>query len=166
MAAQGSTFRGFNLTSPSSVQATFDTQMNAYIAYSGWGVSEPAIVSAPISTSTGGTDAWGNPIEAYKFQTVQVPSTTVPSGEIAWYTWFVATGSTNGQTYTQIKIGTGNPPATNITPNTVYSVLTVNYTGSTNIPAGVYRVYTTKPGAGLNINNSGNNYYFQGGTLV
>jgi predicted GIY-YIG superfamily endonuclease len=40
------------------------------------------------------------------------------------------------------------------------------YTGSTNIPAGVYRVYTTKPGAGSNITNSGNNYYFRGGNLT
>ena len=166
LSATTGTFRGLNLGSPSSVQNDFNNQLNAYVAYSGWGVSEPAILQAPISTTSGGNDAWGNPIQAYKFQTIQVSSATVPSGEIAWYTWFVATGATNGQTYTQIKIGPSNPPSTNITPNVVYSVLTLDYTGSTNIPAGVYRVYTTKPGAGLNINNSGNNYYFQGGTLV
>jgi hypothetical protein len=166
MLSQGSTFRGFNITSPSSVQATFDSQMNAYIAYSGWGGSEPTILTAPISTTSGGNDIWGNPIVAYTFQTIQVPNTTVPSSEVAWYTWMVATGATNGLTYTTIKEGTSNPPSTNFTMNTAYSSLVVNYSGSTNIPAGTYRVYTTKPAAGVNITNFGNDLYWQGGTLL
>jgi hypothetical protein len=166
MSAQGSAFRGMNITSPSTVQATFDAQMNAYISYSGWGVSEPAILTAPISTTSGGNDTQGNPITAYKFQTTVVPAATVPPAEVAWYTWMVATGSTNGQRYSTIKNGNANPPATETVVNVAYNSLIVTYTGSTNIPAGVYRVYTSKPAAGLNITNSGNNWYFQGGTLV
>ncbi len=166
MLSQGSSFRGFNITSPSSVQATFDSQMNAYIAYSGWGLSEPTILTAPISTTSGGNDIWGNPIVAYTFQTIQVPNTTVPSAEVAWYTWMVSTGATNGLTYSTIKEGSSNPPSTNFTMNTAYSTLIVNYSGSTNIPAGTYRVYTTKPGAGVNLTNFGNNLYWQGGTLI
>jgi hypothetical protein len=166
MLSQGSSFRGFNITSPSSVQATFDSQMNAYIAYSGWGVSEPTILTAPISTTSGGNDIWGNSIVAYTFQTIQVPNTTVPSAEVAWYTWMVSTGATNGLTYSTIKEGSSNPPSTNFTMNTAYSTLIVNYSGSTNIPAGTYRVYTTKPGAGVNLTNFGNNLYWQGGTLI
>jgi hypothetical protein len=166
MLSQGSAFRGFNITSPSSVQATFNSQMNAYIAYSGWGGSEPTILTAPISTTSGGNDIWGNPIIAYTFQTIQVPNTTVPSSEVAWYTWMVATGATNGLTYTTIKEGTSNPPSTNFTMNTAYSSLVVNYSGSTNIPAGTYRVYTTKPAAGVNVTNFGNDLYWQGGTLL
>jgi hypothetical protein len=167
MQSQGSAFRGFNITSPNTTsQVTFSNQMNAYISYSGWGVSEPAIVTAPISTTTGGNDAWGNPITAYKFQTVQVPSATVPSGEVAWYTWMVATGSTNGQRYSTIKNGNSNPPGVDTVVNSTYYNFVVDYTGSTNIPAGVYRVYTTKPAAGLNITNGGNDWYFQGGTLI
>jgi hypothetical protein len=167
MVAQGSAFRGFNINSPSTLsQVTFAAQMNSYIAYSGWGVSEPAILTAPISTTSGGNDAQGNLIQAYKFQTIVVPNTTVPSAEVAWYTWMVATGSTNGQKYSTIKNGNTNPPATDTGVNSSYYNFIVNYTGSTNIPAGVYRVYTTKPGAGLNITNSGNNWYFQGGTLI
>ena len=50
--------------------------------------------------------------------------------------------------------------------NVSYNSLVVNYSGSTNIPAGTYRVYTTKPGAGSGFANSGNNWYWQGGTLV
>jgi hypothetical protein len=167
MLASGTgTFRGFNVNSPSSVQATFDAQMNAYIAYSGWGSSEPSIFTAPISTTSGGVDAYGNSIVAYTFQTIQVPNTTVPSGEVAWYTWMVSTGATNGQKYSSIKNGNANPPATDTNVNATYYNLIVNYSGSTNIPAGTYRVYTTKPGAGSNINNLGNNWYFQGGTLI
>lgn len=166
MAAEGSSFRGFNITIPSSVQATFDAQMNAYIAYSGWGVSEPSILTAPISTTTGGVDAFGNAITAYKFQTIQVSSATVPPSEQAWYTWMVATGSTNGQQYSTIKNGNANPPSTDTTMNSLFSNLIVNYSGSTNIPAGVYRIYTTKPGNGSNFQNNGNDWYFQGGTLI
>jgi hypothetical protein len=50
--------------------------------------------------------------------------------------------------------------------NVTYSNLTVNYTGSTNIPQGVYRVYTTYNGTAFRVNNGGNNYYYQGGTLI
>jgi hypothetical protein len=167
MLAQGSAFRGMNIgASPSTVQATFDAQMNAYIAYSGWGASEPAILTAPISTTSSGNDIWGNAIVAYKFQTIQVSSATVSAAEVAWYTWMVATGATNGQKYSTIKNGNANPPATDTTVSTIYNSLIVNYSGSTNIPAGTYRIYTTKNLAGLNITNSGNNWYFQGGTLV
>ncbi len=166
MLAQGSAFRGFNITSPSTTQATFDSQMNAYIAYSGWGVSEPSIVTAQISTTTGGLDAYGNGIEAYKFQTILVSASTVPAAEQAWYTWIVSTAATNGQKYTTTKQGTSNPPGTSLSPNATYTNLIVNYSGSTNIPADVYRIYTSKPGAGSNITNNGNNYYFQGGNLA
>ena len=167
MAAQGSAFRGFNINNVTNNQATFDAQMNAYIAYSGWGVSEPTIVTAPISTTSGGLDAWGNAIVAYKFQTIQVPNTTVPPGEVGWYTWIVSTGATNGQKYSSIKNGNANPPTTDtVVSGTIPYNLLVNYSGSTNIPAGTYRVYTTKPGNGLNITNGGNNWYFQGGTLA
>jgi hypothetical protein len=166
MAAQGSAFRGLNVNSPSTTQGTFDAQMNAYIAYSGWGVSEPTILTSPISTTSGGNDAYGNPIVAYKFQTIQVPNTTVPPAEVAYYVWMVSTGLTNGQKYSTIKNGNANPPTNDTLVSTNISNLIVNYSGSTNIPAGVYRVYTTKPAGGLTITNGGNNWYFQGGTLI
>jgi uncharacterized membrane protein len=168
MLAQGSSFRGFNgAQSPSTTQATFNTQMNAYIAYSGWGVSEPTIFTAPISTSSGGNDAFGNPIVAYKFQTIQVPAATVPNPtEVAYYVWFVSTGATNGQKYSTILNGNTNPPATDTVVSVTYNSLIINYTGSTNIPAGTYRLYVTKPAGGLTLTNGGNNWYFRGGTLV
>jgi hypothetical protein len=167
MAAQGSAFRGFNITSPSSTQATFDAQMNAYIAYSGWGPSEPAIITTGVTTTSGGFDAQGNAIVAYTFQTAYVPASTVPSTEVAWYTWIVPTGATNGQQYQTIKYGNNtNPPAISITANVTFSNLLVHYSGSTNIPAGTYKVYTTKPGNGVNITNGGGNIFWQGGNLI
>jgi hypothetical protein len=166
MNSQGSTFRSFNINNPSLTQATFSSQMNSYIAYSGWGPSEPSIQVADVSTVSGGNDSFGNPIVAYKFQTEQVLSSTVPSAEVAWYTWIVPTGATNNQIYSDIEIGTNPNSLTVVSMNSAFSALFVNYTGSTNIPAGVYRVYTTKPGAGSNITNSGNNYYFRGGNLI
>ena len=160
-------FRGFNLSSPSTSQSTFTNQMNAYIAYSGWGPSEPSIVTTGVTTTSGGVDLQGNAIVAYTFQTAFIPSSTVPPGEQAWYTWFVPTGATNGQQYQTIKYGNNtNPPGTSITVNVAYSNLIVNYTGSTNIPAGIYKVYTTKPSNGMNIINSGGNLYWQGGNLI
>jgi hypothetical protein len=169
LVAQGvSPFIGFNISSPSSVQATFNTQMNAYISYDGWGSSEPAIFTSPICLSDcSGVDAYGNVISQNVFQTVMIPSSTVPvTTEQAWYTWMVPTGATPGQKYSTIRNGNSNTLPLDTTMNTLYNSLIVNYTGSTNIPAGVYRVYTTKPGNGSNIVNSGNNWYFRGGTLV
>jgi len=65
-----------------------------------------------------------------------------------------------------LKYGTSSSVTTTVTPNVTYTALYVNYTGSTNVPQGVYRVYTTKPSPGLNITNNGNNFYFQGGSLI
>ena len=65
-------------------------------------------------------DLQGNAIVAYTFQTAFIPSSTVPPGEQAWYTWFVPTGATNGQQYQTIKYGNNtNPPGTSI-PNIIY----------------------------------------------
>lgn len=166
MSSQGSSFRGFNINSPSSVQSTFDAQMNAYLSYSGWGLSEPTILTSPISSTSGGFDAYGNGVEAYKFQTIKVLASTVPPSEFAWYTWIVSTGATNGQKYSTTKNGNANPPIIDTVVSTTLNSLIVNYSGSTNIPAGTYRIYTTKPAAGSGFQNSGNDWYWQGGTLV
>jgi hypothetical protein len=172
MAAGGSAFRGYNLGAPNTSQATFDSQMNRYISYSGWGVSEPSIVTAPISTTSGGVDAFGNPIVAYTFQTIKVPAGTIPVSNVptgngqAWFIWMVATGVTNGQKYSTIKQGTANPPATNVTMNNTYYNLVVNYSGSTNIPAGTYRVYSSFGLTGFQLTPGSSDEYFQGGTLI
>jgi len=160
------TFRGFsNGILPSTVQSTFDAQFNRYMDYSGWTTNAPAIESAAISTTTGGLDPFGNTIEAYKFQTHEVAAGTTAGN--AWFTWIIATGATNGQKLSAIGINSlGNPNAlTSTNMNGTWYNLTVNYSGST-IPQGTYRVYSTFNATQSRINNSLNNIYFRGNTLV
>ena len=160
------TFRGFNIGSLSTSQAQFNDQINAYVKYSGWGPSEPSIVVADVSSTSGGVDSFGNPIVAYTFQTVEVLDTVVPSGTFAWYTWIVPTAATNNQKYSTIKQGTAAGSMTEKTMNSIYYNLTFEYSGGTNIPNGTYRVYTTKTDTTFRIDNAGQDLYFQGGTLI
>jgi hypothetical protein len=165
-------FKGFNVagsSSPSTVQGTFDAQMNAYIAYSGWTGSlatgdEPAIITAPISTTSGGNDAYGNPIVAYTFQTVQIPIGAFTA--TSWVTVFVSTGATNGQKYSTVKNGTSSGGMVSRTVSPTYNSLIINYSGSTNLPAGTYRMYTTFNGTSFQLSTGFLPNYFQGGTLV
>jgi hypothetical protein len=167
-------WRGYNVapTNPSTNQTNFNNQMNSYLSYSGWGVSEPAIMTAPISTTSTGQDAYGNNIVAYTFQTLKVPAGTLPVSNVptgngqGWFIFLVSTGATNGQKYGTIKQGIANPPGTSVTMNTTYSNLTVQYTGSTNIPAGTYRVYSSYTLGGFQLTPGNNDLYFQGGTLI
>lgn len=166
MLSQGSAFRGYNINAPSISQTTFNTQMNAYLNYSGWGsLGVPSIRSEQVPTSSGGFDSQGNPIVAYTFLTHEVPNTVMSSNEYCWYTWFVPTGATNGQKYS--TIGEANSPSslTYFTMNNVYSSLILNYTG-TAIPAGTYRVYSTFAIGDFKIKNLNNNLYFRGGSLI
>ena len=166
MLSQSSTFRGFFINGATTANAvTFNQQFNSYLNYSGWGGNSPAIITGIISPTSVGTDFYGNPINAYLFQTTQVSGGTTPTN--AWYTWYVSTGATNGQIMTQIGTNTANNPnsltARNL--NSAYYNLTVSYTGGT-IPQGTYRVYTTYSGTDFRINASANNVYFKGNTLI
>jgi hypothetical protein len=173
MISQGSTWRGFNqVGAPSLTQGIFDSQMNAYLAYSGWtgnlaGGAEPAIITAPISTTSGGNDAYGNAITAYIFQTVQIPIGAFTAATNNWVTVFVSTGATNGLKYSTVKNGTsaGTMTAKTVTPSG-YSNLIINYSGSTNIPAGTYRMYSTYAATDFRLSTSSLPNYFQGGTLI
>ena len=166
MTSQGSTWKGFNVvpTAPSTSQATFDAQMNAYLSYSGWGINEPSIITSPISTTSGGPDAYGNTIVAYTFQTVQIPVGQFSA--TSWATVFVSTGATNGQKYSTIKNGTSPGGMGTRTMNNTYNSLIINYSGSTNIPAGTYRMYSTYVGTSFQLTTGVLPNYFQGGTLV
>jgi hypothetical protein len=173
MTSQGSSWKGFNQvpTAPSTVQSTFDAQMNAYLSYSGWtgnlgNGDEPSIITAPISTTSGGNDAYGNPIVAYTFQTVQIPVGAFTATSSNWITVFVSTGATNGQKYSTVKNGTSPGGMTTRIMNSTYNSLIINYSGSTNIPAGTYRMYSTYNATSFQLGTSSLPNYFQGGTLV
>ena len=171
MAGKGSTFKGFNTvpTAPSSVQATFDAQMNAYLSYPGWGTSEPGIFSAPIPTTSGGLDQYGVYISAYQFQTIQVPGSTLPTGTLAQYVIFVPIAALNGNHYTTIFGGNsvGGFTIYTISPLTINNNdLTVHYTGSANIPQGDYKIYTNLMTSFFRQSPNGSDVYFHGGALA
>ena len=166
MTSQGSSFKGFsNGIPPSTIQATFSQQMNAYVQSTDWATNVPAIRFSPIPLTTGGLDSFGNPIVAYLFETHEVPLNTETG--FAWYTWMISTGGTNNLKMSQIGINTAGQPTflTNTFMNSTYYNMTFNYTGSTGIPSGTYRVYTTFLATQMRISGS-NNIYFRGGTLT
>jgi hypothetical protein len=170
MTSKGSTFLGFGTNTPSTVQSTFDAQMNAYISYTGWNGNytsgkQPSIRTSPISTTSGGNDSLGNPIVAYKFQTLEFPlgSFSKPPGPNAYATFFnffVPINALNGQDYSTINWNFLVTPlnASQATDPTYYNLL-INYSGNTNLPAGTYRLYTAFSAARPPL-------YFTGGTLV
>jgi hypothetical protein len=138
--------------------------MNAYISYTGWGVYNPAIVVTGITTTSGGVDLQGQPIEAYKFQTAAIPAGTF-SGTSAWITWFVSTGATNGQTYSTINYGSTAAASTVLTLPSTYLGLVVNYSGTT-IPPGTYRMYSSYIGTEFRPLPGNLPQYYRGGTLT
>ena len=159
-------FRGFsNGLAISTNPVTYNTQMNNYIQYTGWTINAPAIGTGTTSSVTGGSDAYGNPITAYLFETYRVPAGTV--GGDAWFTWVVPTASTNNQIISQIGYNNAGNPNSLTAVNTQSSIynLTVTTTGST-IPVGVYRVYSTYTSPTFRINGSVNDIYFKGNKLI
>jgi hypothetical protein len=162
MYANGSNFFGFtNASQPTQSQAQFNIDMNLYMNYASWTNGQfPSIVVQSVPQTTGGDDAFGNPISKYNFFTTEIKSGTVLSK--AWYTWFIPVIATNNEIQTEIYINAmGNPTQQESvgTEPTINSYL-VNYTGST-IPSGTYRVYTTFPNQIFRLNNN-NNIYFRG----
>jgi hypothetical protein len=166
MTDQGSAWKGFNAipNNPSTNPSTFNDQMNAYISYTGWGVYNPAIVVTGITSTSGGIDSQGQPIEAYKFQTAELPA-GVFSGTSAWVTWFVATGATNGQIYSTIEYGNNAATSSTMTVPGDYVSFDINYTGST-IPPGVYRMYSSYSSTAFRPLVANLPQYYRGGTLT
>jgi hypothetical protein len=158
-------FRG--VSGPVLAQQNFNNRFNAYMSYSGWGTTQPAILTAPISSLSRGVDSFGVPVVAGRFQTTVVSGNTLPitggQSPQAWYTWFVPTGSTPGQAYTAISISRNPTTQQEIASTLNFYNRVVNYTGSTNIPAGYYRVYTSYSQNGLRPRLNGQNFYFRGG---
>jgi hypothetical protein len=166
MTSQGSTWRGFNTvpTAPSTTQSTFNSQMNAYMSYSGWGTFNPAIITANVPQTSGGNDSFGQPIEAYKFVTTEIPVGTFSA--TSWVTIFVPTGATNGQQYSTISQGSGAGSMSTVTLPGTYNGLIINFSGSSQIPAGIYKMYSSFVGTNFNLGTVNLPQYFKGGTLV
>ena len=162
-------FKGFHLvpSSPSQVQSTFDAQMNAWLSYPGWGSSEPAIFSAPISTKSGGFDKYGNYISAYTFQTIEVPRNTLPDGVYGQFVVLVPIAALNGKSYSTLFTAASPNFAlpTQCKPfNDPIISLTISYTGSANIPKGDYKLYYSNPS--FRFPPGASPVYFKGGALI
>lgn len=164
MQSNGSSFRGFsNGIAPSISQPIFQQQINSYLSFSGWGGNAPAVRSSGISRTSGGVDSYGNLIQAYLFKTHEVPADLV-SG-YSWFTWVISTNGTNGEVITNIGVNDYGDP-NSLTPvgvNSVYSNMTIQYTGTT-IPQGNYHIYTTFNNTNFRLMNT-NNIYFKGNSL-
>jgi hypothetical protein len=166
MTSQGSAWRGFNTvpTSPSTNQSTFDSQMNAYMSYSGWGTFNPAIITASVPQTSGGNDSFGQPIEVYEFVTTRIPVGTFSA--TSWVTIFVPTGATNGQQYSTILQGSSAGGMATVTLPGTYTGLIINFSGSSQIPAGVYKMYTSFGGGNFQLGTANLPQFFRGGDLV
>ena len=165
MSSLSYSFYGFtNGTAPTQNQNKFNLELNAYVDFSGWTSGLfPTIINQDVPQTTGGNDAFGNPIVAYNFKTTQVSANTV-SGK-AWFTWMIPTGMTNGLYQKKIDYSTSSPsmpPTTVNTEPTIFSYY-FTYTGST-IPQTTYRVYTTYPSPNFNLLNT-SDIYFKGNTV-
>jgi hypothetical protein len=167
-------FRGYNVAGysvPANNQSDFDTQMNAFISYTGWtgnlsNGDEPSILSAPICLNNcSGNDSEGIPIQQNIFQTIKVPTGAFTATSSNWCTVFVPVNATPGQKYSTVKNGTSAGGTVARIINSTYNSFIVNYSGAT-IPAGTYRMYTTYVGTGFSLGTSVLPNYFQGGTLV
>lgn len=169
MAGQGSTFRGFNLNSPTlNNSTTFNRQMNAYVRYSGWGGVQPSIKTGVTYNLSRGVDNFGVPISANTLTTSLVNiGTTTPGNTIAWYTWIIPTGSTGSQRYSTLSLTFNNATGTTMVQQRAnMSSILFNYTGGTNIPNGTYRVYSTFTNQQFRFAQNNRNIYFRGGSLI
>ena len=153
---------GFTPDFTNSSQFTID--MNQYINYSGWTSGLlPDIRTQYIPTSSGGEDAFGNPIIAYNFTTHEIPADTV--NKMAWYTWIIPTGGTMGVQESIDYNSNGNPNIlTEANTEDDIKSIAFNYSGTT-LPPGAYRVYTTFADTSFRLTNN-ETIYFKGGSVI
>jgi hypothetical protein len=160
MTNQGVNFYGFsNGSQPSMAPAYFNDDMNSYVNFSGWTNNVfPRIITSDVPQTTGGIDAFGNPIVAYNFETVDVTIGESTSGN-AWYTWIIPVSLTNNLTQLTIGYSTSSPsPLTIVSTESTIRTNTFTYTGDL-IPKTTYRVYTTYPGTNFRLANTGVIYF-------
>jgi len=170
MLANASGWFGFQ----TSGAPNFPTDVNDFLIWMDWPgftggtANVPAVITASIPQSGGGTDSYGNTIEAYKFLTTEIPANST-TGNV-WYVVLAPLSMTNNQVYQTIGIDYANAPTSlsNITTDSGIRASNIVYTGS-NWPNTTYRVYTQSQNNGFNVGAFGvtdsTNNYFRGGTL-
>jgi hypothetical protein len=170
MLANASSWFGFQTSGAPS----FPADINDFLIWMDWPgftggtTNVPAVIKATIPQSGGGTDSYGNTIEAYKFLTTEIPANST-TGNV-WYVVLAPLSMTNNQVYQTIGINYANAPTSlsNITTDSGIRGSNVVYTGSNWINT-TYRVYTQSQNNGFNVGAAGvtdtTNNYFRGGTL-
>ena len=135
MLSNGSSFRGMNINGPSTSFATFQSQMNSYISYSGFGVTTFGLFPTPI-TPNQSPIVWTN-------------SSYIWSGTNVWVNMLVPSCAIcDGGTYGLM----GTISSSNST-NPTYVSFNFYYSG-TSIPQGYYRLCTTYVGTGMRLSSS------------
>jgi len=133
-----------------------------------WKFNLPNYINMPdIPQSSGGTDTFGNPLQAFNFKTIKISKNTV-NDQFSWVVVLIPINAMNNDTRRQKQIEVveklGNTTRSRrvfLTENVVSNVV-INYTGN-RIPAGQYRVYSTYPSTGMRLNlNSTNDVYIRG----
>ena len=159
----------------SSGLPTFPAQLSDFLYWMDWPgfytgtTNVPPVIKQTIPQVGGGTDAYGNSIEAYKFLTTQINANTT-TGNI-YYVVLAPLTMTNNQVYSNIGINYNNAPLSLITTTTDSGLRAQNitYSGSNWINS-TYRVYSQSPNNGFNVGVAGvtdsTNNYFRGGTLI
>lgn len=127
----------------------------------------PQIIQSDIPQTSGGTDSFGNPIQAFNFKTIKITKNTV-NDPFSWVVVLVPIEAMNNDTKRQKQIEVVEKMGTITRSRRVYltenviSGLIINYNGN-NVPAGQYRVYSTYPSTGMRLNlNSTNDVYVRG----
>ena len=162
----GASFYGFNNGSGPTSSSDMASYMSYFNQNAGSGLV-PAIVTSDIPQTSGGNDSFGNPIEQYKFLTVEIPSGTVRGN--AWYTWLIpdesigGPGTANRAREIEVSYGSGAQGLSNKIMTTAYFNYTVvNPTGYLN---GTYRVYTTYGSEDFRLDNTTTTIFFKGGLV-
>jgi hypothetical protein len=135
-------------------------------------VNVPAVITSDVpQTTTGTNDSYGNPIEAYKFKTIQVPGGSA-TGNV-YYIILTPRELVSGGTkkYSQIGINYNNAPTSLVNTNTDTTTRGFNVTyGGSNWVNTTYFISTNGLGNGFNNGAAGvpdlTNNYFRGGTLI
>ena len=144
MLSQGSAFRGLFVNSPSTVQSTFQAQMNAYISYSGFGITTYSLIQSGITYNQ-------DPIQIVNYNNQW-------SGDYTWVSFFAPMCARCEGSYT--LIGNTSP---SYTTNSLYRIIPFYYSG-TSIPQGWYNWYSSYSDPAMRQNNYSGEYSL--GSLV
>lgn len=166
MQSEGVNFFGFsNGVAPSTNQVDFENEMNVYLNYSGWTSGElpaPILLQYPDVPYPSGYDKYGNALSSYNFLTTEISANTING--LAWYTFFLVSGSTNGVYQKSIDVGVGSKNMfSSVKMNDTYYYIDFEYkNGNEYYP--YIRMYTSFPSTEFLLDNS-QNIYFKGSII-